>query len=30
VTLPDLHLSEDALAAYADGILSPREGRQRP
>jgi anti-sigma factor RsiW len=23
VTLPDLHLSEDALAAYVDGILSP-------
>ena len=23
MTLPDLHLSEDALAAYADGILSP-------
>ena len=23
MTLPDLHLSEDALAAYVDGILSP-------
>jgi anti-sigma factor RsiW len=23
VTLPDLHLAEDALAAYVDGILSP-------